>query len=399
MIVGSDAYRTGKIGLAGTALVVAVAAAVQGCAAVMPRVALPLMAHQSVVVEGFNDIRFRGDVVTPGATAMIDRQYEQIARSSGADGRRRVSADFLAISGGGSDGAFSAGFLNGWTATGTRPKFEIVTGVSTGALAAPFAFLGADYDAALRRIYTGISDKDVYTSNGPLGVLGESLLDPTPLRKIIEAELSEEMLDRLAAEYELGRRLLIQTTDIERQIPYIWNITRIASQKSADRRKLIADVLMASAAVPGAFPPVRVNVTVDGQPIEELHVDGGLAAQVFFAPVGLDLARFETKYFGKPRDQRLVLIRNGKLSTETKATEPMTLSLAARAVSTLIKYQSLQDISKIRGAFARPGSHFKVVSIPDTFGLVAASLFDKDYMKALYKVGYEAGLRAGRAGR
>ncbi|MEQ1696422.1 MAG: patatin-like phospholipase family protein [Hyphomicrobiaceae bacterium] len=399
MIEGEAAYRRVFVRFAGVVAVLAAAAGLPGCATIMPRVAVPLMAHQAVIVEGFNDIRFRGDVVTAGATAMIGRQYRQIAQASGGDSRRRTTADFLAISGGGSDGAFSAGFLNGWTASGTRPKFEIVTGVSTGALAAPFAFLGADYDAALRRIYTGISDKDVYTSNGPLGVLGESLLDASPLRKIVEAELTEEMLDRLAAEYEHGRRLLIQTTDIERQIPYIWNVTRIASQKSSDRRKLIADVLMASAAVPGAFPPVRINVTVDGQAIEELHVDGGLAAQVFFAPPGLDMARFETKYFGKPRDQRLVLIRNGKLSTETKATEPTTLALAARAVSTLIKYQSLQDISKIQGAFARPGSHFKVVSIPDTFSLVAGSLFDKDYMKALYKVGYEAGLRAGRAGR
>lgn len=391
---GGVAFSTFVVGMMAFAAVAALA----GCAAIMPRVAVPLMAHQHVIVEGFDDIRFRGDLVTPAATAMIDRQYQQIALTSGGDGRR-TSADFLAISGGGSDGAFSAGYLNGWTASGRRPKFEIVTGVSTGALAAPFAFLGSDYDSALRRFYTEISDKDVYTSNGPLGVLGESLLDPAPLRKIIEDVLTDEFLDRLAAEYELGRRLLIQTTDIERQIPYIWNVTRIASQRSADRRKLIADVLMASAAVPGAFPPVRINVTVDGQHIEELHVDGGLAAQVFFAPTGLDLARFETKYFGKPRDQRLVLIRNGKLSTETKATEPQTLSLAARAVSTLIKYQSLQDISKIRSAFARPGSHFKVVSIPDTFTLVAASLFDKDYMKALYKEGYKMGSQGARSGR
>ncbi len=397
MIEGEVAYRKlmGRLTGVAAVLAVAVAAAVSGCGSIMPRVAVPLTAHQNVVVEGFSDIRFRGDVLTAQATSMIERQYQQIARTSSGAGRR-TSADFLAISGGGSDGAFSAGFLNGWTAAGTRPAFEIVTGVSTGALAAPFAFLGAEYDGALRRIYTEISDKDVYTSNGPLGVLGESLLDTSPLRKIVEAELTDEMLDKIAAEYEMGRRLLIQTTDIERQVPYIWNITRIASQKSSDRRRLIADVLMASAAIPGVFPPVRINVNVDGHAIEELHVDGGVAAQVFFAPPGLDLARLETRYFGKPRDQRLVLIRNGKLTPETKATEPTTLSLGARAVSTLIKFQSLQDISKIRSAFARPGSHFKVASIPEKFTVVPTGLFDKDYMKALYKEGYKTGIHQGR---
>ncbi len=397
MIEGEVAYRKlmGRLTGVAAVLAVAVAAAVSGCGSIMPRVAVPLTAHQNVVVEGFSDIRFRGDVLTAQATSMIERQYQQIARSSSGAGRR-TSADFLAISGGGSDGAFSAGFLNGWTAAGTRPAFEIVTGVSTGALAAPFAFLGAEYDGALRRIYTEISDKDVYTSNGPLGVLGESLLDASPLRKIVEAELTDEMLDKIAAEYEVGRRLLIQTTDIERQVPYIWNITRIASQKSSDRRRLIADVLMASAAIPGVFPPVRINVNVDGHAIEELHVDGGVAAQVFFAPPGLDLARLETRYFGKPRDQRLVLIRNGKLTPETKATEPTTLSLGARAVSTLIKFQSLQDINKIRSAFARPGSNFKVASIPEKFTVVPTGLFDKDYMKALYKEGYKTGIHQGR---
>jgi len=386
---------------AGVTAAVLAAVALSACATIMPRVALPLMVSQVPVVEGYDDIRARGDVVTPRVAAIIDRQYAQIlAAPAGTGARARThSADFLAISGGGSDGAFAAGYLNGWTAAGTRPAFEIVTGVSTGALAAPFAFLGKDYDRALRRIFTQVTDKDLYTSNGPLGVIGESLLDPTPMRAFIAAELTDEMLDRLAAEHELGRRLLIQTTDIERQIPYIWNITRIATHKTADRRRLITDILMASAAVPGVFPPVRINVTVDGQHIEELHVDGGLAAQVFFAPPGLDLATFEKRHFGKHRDHRMILIRNGKMNPETNATNPQTLPLAARAISTLIKYQSMADIDRIKRVFARPGSHFQAVGIPETFNAKAESLFDKDYMTALYKEGYRLGLEHGRAAR
>ena len=382
------------------AAAVLVALAVSGCGMIMPRVALPLTINQAVIIEGYEDIRARGDVVTPRIAAVIDRQYQQIlaAPAGSGAGARTQSADFLAISGGGSDGAFGAGYLNGWTAAGTRPTFEVVTGVSTGALAAPFAFLGKDYDRALKRIYTQITDKDLYTSNGIFGVAGESLLDTKPMRAFIEAELTDEMLDRLAAEHELGRRLLIQTTDIERQIPYIWNITKIAAHKQRDRRKLITDILMASAAIPGVFPPVRINVMVDGQEIEELHVDGGLAAQVFFAPQGLDLATYEKRFFGRARDHRMLLIRNGKMLPETNATEPRTLPLAARAISTLIKYQSMADISRIKRFFARPGSKFNAVGIPEDFSLTTTSLFDKDYMTALYKVGYQLGYQHGREG-
>jgi hypothetical protein len=156
--------------------------------------------------------------------------------------------------------------------------------------------------------------------------------------------------------------------------------------------------LMASAAIPGVFPPVRINVTVDGQEIEELHVDGGLAAQVFFAPQGLDLATYEKRFFGKARDHRMLLIRNGKMLPETNATEPRTLPLAARAISTLIKYQSMADISRIKRFFARPGSQFNAVGIPEDFSLTTNSLFDRDYMLALYKVGYQMGYQHGRQG-
>ena len=363
-----------------------------------PRLALPVAASKSASVDGFADIRFRGDVLTKAVQAVVESQYRQILATQPAGGRdeRTRSVDFLAISGGGADGAFAAGFLNGWSQSGTRPKFEVVTGVSTGALVAPFAFLGAPYDPALRKIYTGISDADVYVSKGPIGVLGESLLDPAPLRALIEDRLTDDFLDKLAAEYGRGRRLLVQTTDVERQFAYIWDLTKIATGNGPERRKLIVDVLLASAAIPGVFPPIRINVTIDGVPIEELHVDGGLTAQVFFAPPGLDLAKFETRFFGQPRQHRLYLIRNGKIVAETEPTEPSTLALAKRAIATLIKYQSLQDIGRIQAAFNRNGSRLHIAAIPPTFRVPAVSLFDQNYMKALYAEGYRIGAGGNR---
>lgn len=376
-----------------TILTLISALVLSGCSVASQRVALPIPAEKSALVNGVADIRFRGDVLTRAVENVVHSQYQQILQTQPRAGRdeRTATVDFLAISGGGADGAFAAGFLEGWSRSGTRPSFEVVTGVSTGALVAPFAFLGSSYDRTLKAIYTGISDDDVYRSQGLFGLLGESLLDPSPLRTRIEQLLTEAFLDRIAAEYELGRRLLIQTADVERQVPIIWDLTKIAARDRSNRRALITDILLASASIPGLFPPVRIKTNIDGQMIEELHVDGGITAQIFFAPPGLDLPRFETRYFGKPRTQRLHLIRNGKLVAETEATEPQALPLVNRAVSTLIKYQSIQDVSRIRRAFEQNGSNLSIAAIPSTFQIKPKSLFDQNYMIALYANGYAIG--------
>ncbi len=367
-----------------------------GCGTLLPRTAVSIPANAAVSVAGFPAIRGRADVVTKDAENAIKTQFQQIVKTRGRSSAQTQSVDYLAISGGGADGAFAAGFLNGWSQSGTRPQFEVVTGVSTGALVAPFAFLGSAYDRKLKRVFTEISDADVYVNKGILGIAGESVLDPTPLRKMIEEILTEEFLDALAVEYGKGRLLLVQTTDIERQVPYIWNLTKIAASNRNERRRLITDLLLASAAIPGVFPPVRIIVTVDGQQIEELHVDGGLAAQVFFAPPGIDLVKFETTYFGKPRKKRLYLIRNGKQVPETLPTEPQTLELAKRAISTLIKYQSMDDIYRIQTIFGRTGLETQVASIPPSFAVQQKTPFDQDYMRALYDSGYGIGAGSNR---
>ena len=81
------------------------------------------------------------------------------------------SYPLLAISGGGSNGAFGAGFLCGWTESGTRPDFKVVTAVSTGSLQAPLAFLGPDYDHILRAIFTTHGTEEIYQRKRPLEVI------------------------------------------------------------------------------------------------------------------------------------------------------------------------------------------------------------------------------------
>lgn len=365
--------------------------ALAGCAMMSPPSIEPVALNSPIVVEGLTDVRARADIVSDAVDRLVKYQYRQILKTRGAGAIETRRVDFLAISGGGADGAFAAGFLNGWSESGTRPEFEVVTGVSTGALVAPFAFLGRPYDHKLKRVFTEISDADVYVNKSIFGFLGESLLDPTPLRHMIESILTDDFLDAIGAQERFGRLLLVQTTDIERQVPYIWNITRIAAAAKPIRRKLITDILLASAAIPGVFPPVRFNVILDGRQIEELHVDGGLAAQVFFAPAGLNLRKFETRYFGQPRQQTLYLIRNGKLVPEAIAAETQTFELAKRAISVLIKYQSMEDIYRIQTSFAQTGLVSRIAAIPPHFMLLAKSPFDQDYMRALYATGYDVG--------
>src|SRR5215471_2017456 len=194
---------------------------------------------------------------------------------------------FLAISGGGDDGAFGAGLLVGWSDRGDRPEFDVVTGVSTGSLSAPFVFLGRAYDPQLKAVYTETNANDVFQKNAPLisALTGDSLTSNAPLRAMIARRLDDEMVRKIAEEYSKGRLLFILTTNLDQARPVIWNIGAIASSGNPKARDLIIDVLLASASIPAVFPPV----TLDGERHQEMHVDGGTVAQAFLYPPSVSL--------------------------------------------------------------------------------------------------------------
>ena len=192
------------------------------------------------------------------------------------------AADFLAISGGGDNGAFGSGLLVGWTEAGNRPQFQFVTGVSTGALIAPFAFLGPDYDQPLREIYTTIAADDVFTDRGIIGgIFDDAMSDTTPLWKLISHYVDAPLVSAIAHEYEKGRLLLIGTTDLDAQRSCIWNIGAIAASGNPGAVDLIRKILRASSAVPGIFQPVLIDVELDGKHYQEMHVDGGRSPRCF----------------------------------------------------------------------------------------------------------------------
>jgi predicted patatin/cPLA2 family phospholipase len=294
-------------------------------------------------------------------------------------------AQFLAISGGGDDGAFGSGLLVGWSDAGNRPEFQLVTGVSTGALIAPLAFLGGKYDRQLRDVYTTISAGDIYEKRFITSAfLNDALSDTTPLWRLISHSVDEKMMADIATEYRKGRLLVIGTTDLDAQRPCFWNIGAIADSGRPGALDLIRQILRASSAVPGMFQPVLIDVELDGRKYQELHVDGGAIAQMFLYPPNIALR--DQPY----RERKAYLILNARENPEWTATEPRTLTIVGRAISTMIKYSGTNDILRIYYTTRRDGVDYNLAYIGDDFTMPhPADDFDKAYMNAEYDYAYQ----------
>lgn len=301
---------------------------------------------------------------------------------------------FLAISGGGDNGAYGAGLLNGWTAAGTRPEFKVVTGVSTGALIAPFAFLGPKYDYVLERVYTTTSPKDIFKKRGIIkGFFGDAMADSRPLANVIAEYVNQQLMDEIAAEYAKGRVLLVGTGNLDSLEPVIWNMTAIAASKDPNAIPLFRNILLASASIPGAFPPVLIDVNVSGTRYQEMHVDGGTMAQVFFYPPSVDLSKAGADM---QRKRTLYIIRNARMDADWASVERRTMSIAARAIGSLTRTQGIGDLYRIYATTQRDGIDFNLTYIPATFNTPHLEEFDTNYMRELYAVGQQAG-RGGNA--
>jgi len=292
-------------------------------------------------------------------------------------------AYYLAISGGGDNGAYGAGFLNGWTAAGTRPQFKVVTGVSTGALIAPFAFLGPKYDYVLRRVYTTTSQKDIFKERGLIkGVTSDAMADSSPLANLIATYATRELLDEIAAEYAKGRILLVGTADLDSLEPVVWNMTAIAASKDPQALELFRRILLASASIPAAFPPVMIDIDMQGKHYQEMHVDGGTTSQVFFYPPSVKLAAVERKRI-------LYIIRNARIDPDWASVERRTMRIAGRAITSLTRTQGIGDLYQIYTTTQRDGIDFNLTYIPPTFDTPHLEDFDTNYMQQLYKTGFE----------
>jgi predicted acylesterase/phospholipase RssA len=360
-----------------------------GCATIAPRNVLPQASAAQIELEGFHNIRFWGDAPAGDIQAIMtaDVPRAEMRSPSGAERHRPVS-NLLAISGGAEDGAFGAGLLVGWSDAGTRPSFDLVTGVSSGALIAPFAFLGREYDGQLREIFTKYGRQDIFTYNVPGLLEGSALADDAPLARLIERYVDDAFMQNIARERAKGRVLLIGTTNLDTQRPVMWDMGRIAMSQKPDAKSLFRKILLASATLPGVFPPVRIQVRVGGQNYDELHVDGGVTRQVFMTPSIFSGVSHDKKSatMAKPR---LFVIRNGKIDPEWQPVNENVLSITQRSISTLIKNQGIGDLYRIYSVTRRDGIDFNLASIPADFKEKSGEPFDQKYMIALFERGYD----------
>ncbi len=322
---------------------------------------------QSAIIPGRPDVRFWGDSA---------KDFERALPT--------VKGPWLALSSGGADGAYGAGVLAGMSAAGKRPDFALISGVSTGALMAPFVFAGPKYDEQLRAAYTTIFAGDVFEL-GAKG--GESFFDTWPLKDLIAKQVTPELLVDIAAEHRKGRRLIVVTTDLDTERPMAWNMGAIAAAGGEDALKLFRQVLLAAGSIPGAFPPVLIDVESGGKKFQEMHADGGMCAQFYVAPEELTAAGSNYKL---PADSLYVII-NTQLTSDFQVTERSLISIMGRGVSVIVKTLTRTMIQRAYLAARQSGIDFALATIPVTFTEPSRGAFDTEYMKALFNFGFELG--------
>jgi Patatin-like phospholipase len=365
-----------------------------GCGAL--RHPVPLEAQNDPSIPGFTNIRFfpltdvepmRQSIRQAFLTETPDN-YDALA-----DGWRRYN--YLAISGGGSDGAFGAGILNGWSAKGNRPAFKVVTGVSTGALIAPFAFLGPEYDPQIKEAYTTVNPGRIYVVRQLIAILWEeSVADNKPLKELVTTYITPEVLDAIAVEHAKGRRLYVASSNMDREEPVIWDMGAIASSKDAGKLELFRSVLVASASIPAIFPPALVKVNLDGKDYDELHCDGGVFFQSFFIGAIVDLPALireaHPDYEGRVF-QELYIIRNGSTTPARKQIPRGVRSISERAIMTLLKVSGINDLYRLFLSTEHDDVDFYFVALPVDYVRSTDEEFNEAEMNRQFALGYQLG--------
>ena len=357
-------------------VLLAASLALTGCSTIHRE---PFNERQQVeaVIPGMPQVRFWGD--EPGTARLMAPSF------SSASGERSM----LALSGGSDNGAYGAGLLGGWTKSGTRPEFAVVTGVSTGALIAPFAFLGPDQDATLETLFTTISAKNIYKNRFPLAIpFSPSIASTKPLARMIGEVMTDALIDRIGAEHARGRRLFVGTANLDAQRMVIWNMGAIAASKAPGRYGLFRQVLLASSAIPAFFAPVMIKATVNGREISEMHVDGGTTAQILTLP---DQAIVAGKLPSGLSQLRIYMIVNNKLNGEFHLVKPRTVPIASQAI-TLNMRRSMASTVNLSYLYAKAhGVDFNLTFIDKDYPRSEKNLFDTETMRTLFAYGRKLG--------
>lgn len=358
------------------AALLGISLALAGCATISRE---PFNERQQTeaTIPGMPQARFWGD--EPGTARLMAPAY------SAANGERSM----LALSGGSDNGAYGAGLLGGWTKSGTRPEFAVVTGVSTGALIAPFAFLGPDQDATLEKLFTTISARNIYKNRFPLAIpFSPSIASTKPLARMIGEVMTDALIDRIAAEHARGRRLFVGTANLDAQRMVIWNMGAIAASKAPGRYGLFRQVLLASSAIPAFFAPVIIKAEANGRAISEMHVDGGTTAQILTLP---DQAIVAGKLPTALNRLHIYMIVNNKLNGEFHLVKPRTVPIASQAI-TLNMRRSMASTVNLSYLYAKAhGVDFNLTFIDKDYPRSEKNLFDTETMRTLFAYGRKLG--------
>ena len=298
----------------------------------------------------------------------------------------------LALSGGGSGVAFGAGALVGWTRSGTRPEFQIVTGVSAGALLAPLAFLGPSWDHTVTEAFSGARTQHLLQSRWIRAVFGASVYRGEPLVELVDRYVTDNMLRAVAAESSRGRLLLVATTDLDHERTVIWDMGRIAAEGGERGRRLFRDVLVASASVPGVFPPVLIRVREAGLEFDEMHVDGGTTAPFFIAPAAAPMSREELQAL---EGATVYVIVNGQLGSSTVTTPVRTVSIFRRGVDAALESSSRAAVEVALSVSNQAEMTLRVSEIPDDYPYTGWLDMGRANMGALFDFGERCAMENG----
>jgi hypothetical protein len=350
-----------------------------------PRAAAPMGADTVAVVPGFpSGIRRVGE----DRQGFERRAPRLIALARQAAGGQPLNV--LALSGGGSGGAFGAGALVGWTRQGTRPEFQIVTGVSAGALIAPLAFLGPGWDPQLAEAFSGSQTAHLMRRRLLGGLLGASVYDGKPLARLVNHYVTEELLRAVAQRSREGRLLLVATTDLDSEEPVIWNLGLIAEQGGPAARRLFRDVLIASSSVPGIFPPVMIPVEQGGKPFQEMHVDGSAINSLFFIP---DVAAMLPDAIESLHGGHLYVLVNGRVQTLGATTRRQTFAIVRRSAVAAFQSGTRAAVEIAYSVSQRHGMDMSVTEIPNAYRFDNPLEFAPRAMAALFAYGERCALQ------
>lgn len=317
------------------------------------------------------------------------RRYadEPVTKFSFEKDTSTATKTYLALSGGGADGAYGVGVLNGWSAARTRPTFTVVSGVSTGGLIAPFAFLGSQYDDTLKDVYTsGIAESLLNDPSIMRVLFGSGLFGNTRLRELVARYVGPEIMAQVARENAKGRRLLIVTTDLDTQRTAIWDMGKIASVGTPEALKLFRDVMAASASIPLVFPPIMIDAEGQGRKFQEMHVDGGVTAPVLTLP---DALLFQGSRLPGSARMDIYILVNKKIERNFELVSNSTIDVASRSLSAITQSQTRSIIFSTYDFAKRNRLGFHLSYIARDYPAPPSEGFDTGYMRALYQYGYE----------